>query len=150
MKKCSNPENICLVDSENGKNMDYVAKNYWESQKFAASGLRLIFKNERNFRIQFCFAIVVVLLGFILHVGHQDWVSLFLLITLVLITESFNSVIEAVCDTVSKEYKVNVRYAKDVSAGAVFISAIVSAISGFLILGPYVWDVVRQFWEKFF
>ncbi|MFH1547097.1 MAG: diacylglycerol kinase family protein [bacterium] len=151
MDKCSNPDNICLTDdSKNGKNFKYEARNYWESQKFATSGLRLIFKNERNFRIQLIVAIAVVFLGFIFDIGHQDWIALFLLITLVLITESFNSVIEAVCDTISKEYRINIRYAKDVSAGAVFITAIVSAISGILILGPYALEFIKDLIEKYF
>ena len=151
MEKCSNPENICIDDENpsNGKNNTYEAKNYLESQKFALSGLKLIFRNERNFRIQLFFALSVIFLGFMLDVDHQDWVSLFLLITFVLITESFNSAIEAVCDTISKEYKINVKYAKDVSAGAVFITAIVSAISGILILGPYILEFLIETFDSF-
>lgn len=144
-KECSTSGNIFIDENkvQDGKNHRYDAKNYLESQKFAISGLKLIFKNERNFRIQLLIAFGVILLGFLLNIGYGDWISLVLLITLVLITEAFNSVIEAVCDTLSKEYKVNIKYAKDVSAGAVFISAIVSAISGLVILGPYIIEFVQ-------
>lgn len=145
-EKCSTPENICLDENElqDGKNHKYDAKNYWESQKFAFQGIKLIFKNERNFRIQFIIAWVVVILGLFLGIDYSDWIALFLLISLVLIAEAFNSVIEAVCDTISREYKVNIKYAKDVAAGAVFISAIVSAVSGILILGPYIIDFLSS------
>ncbi len=148
-KECSTPENICIDENKvlDGKNHRYDAKNYLESQKFAISGLKLIFKNERNFRIQLLIAFGIVLLGIFLNISYNDWISLILLITLVLISEAFNSVIEAVCDTLSKEYKVNIRYAKDVAAGAVFISAIVSVISGLVILGPYIIEFVKVLLE---
>jgi diacylglycerol kinase len=68
----------------------------------------------------------------------------------VLITESFNSAFEAVCDTISREYKINIRYAKDVSAGAVLITAIVSAISGLLILGPYILEFILEIINTYF
>lgn len=148
MEVCSNPENICINSKavEDGKNHRYDAKNYWESQKFAISGLKLIFRNEKNFRTQLAFATIVVIAGLLLKIDHSDWVSLILLITLVLVAETFNSVIESVCDTISKEYKINIKYAKDVSAGAVFITAIVSAMAGVVILWPYIWDfLVRLF-----
>ena len=146
MEKCSNPENICIDGSSTsrGKNHKYEAKNYLESQKFALSGLRLIFKNERNFRTQLIFAVLVIVAGIMLNIEHRDWISLFLLTTLVLVAEAFNSVIEAVCDTISQEFKVNIRYAKDVSAGAVLITAMVSAVSGLIILGPYILEFLQN------
>lgn len=143
MDKCSTPENICVDNGEDGKNHKYDAKNYWESQKFALQGIKHIIKNERNFRIQFVIATLVVVGGLLLDISYEHWISLFLLISLVLITEAFNSVIEAVCDTISKEYRVNIKYAKDVAAGAVLISAFVSAVSGVLILGPYIAELLR-------
>ena len=109
-----------------------------KSQRNAINGILSIVKNERNFRIQLVVAILVVTLSFILKIAHTDWIAVGFLITLVLISEAFNSVIEAVCDTVSKEYRVNIKYAKDVSAGAVLVSAILSVILGLIIFMPYV------------
>ena len=54
----------------------------------------------------------------------------------------FNSVIEALCDTISQEYRVNIKYAKDVSAGAVLVSAILSVILGTIIFLPYILDLL--------
>jgi len=113
-----------------------------KSQKHAFEGIFSILRNERNFRIQIVVAILVVMLSFILQISHQDWIAVAFLITLVLISEAFNSVIEAVCDTVSEEYKVNIKYAKDVSAGAVLISAILSFILGLIIFMPYILEIL--------
>ena len=138
---CSAPENIC-VDVENGKNHQYDARNYFESQRFAFSGLKLILRNERNFRIQVVSAIGVVVAGLLFNISHQDWVALFVVIAIVLVTEAFNSVVEAICDTISKDYRINIKYAKDVSAGAVMVSAIVSLVAGVIIFSPYIWELL--------
>lgn len=63
---------------------------------------------------------------------------------MVLISESINSAIEALCDTVSQDFKINVKYAKDVSAGAVLVSALVSVFTGIIIFLPYVIDFVKN------
>jgi len=112
-----------------------------KSQKHAIEGILSIIKNERNFRIQITVAVLVITLSIALKISHQDWLAVAFLITLVLISEAFNSVIEAVCDTVSREYRVNIKYAKDVSAGAVLVSAILSVILGVIIFLPYILDL---------
>lgn len=120
------------------KNHGFDAKSHLESQLYAINGVWLMIKNERNFRIQLGFAVVVCIVGLILGFSHTDWVAITLLIGLVLVSEAFNSVVEALCDTVSHEYRVNIRYAKDVSAGAVLISSAISVVAGTLIVLPYV------------
>ncbi len=118
-----------------------TSQSILKSQKHAIEGILSIIKNERNFRIQIVVAILVVILSLILKISHQDWIAVGFLITLVLISEAFNSVIEAVCDTVSQEYRVNIKYAKDVSAGAVLVSAILSVILGLIIFLPYIFNL---------
>jgi len=116
-------------------------QSIFKSQKHAIEGILSIIRNERNFRIQLVVAVCVVIVSFLLNISHQDWIAVGFLITLVLISEAFNSVIEAVCDTVSQEYRVNIKYAKDVSAGAVLVSAILSVILGLIIFLPYILDL---------
>jgi undecaprenol kinase len=115
-----------------------------QSSKHALKGIWTILKNERNFRIQLVIAILVVTIGLILQISHRDWVAVGFLIALVLISEALNSVIEALCDTISKEYRVNIKYAKDVSAGAVLVSAILSIILGLIIFVPYILPIIRN------
>lgn len=134
-----------MAKERNGKNSTYKPKNHLESQYYALTGLRLILKNERNFRIHLLTASLVVIAGFVLGLSHSDWIAISLVIGLVLISEAFNSVIEALSDTISHEYRVNIKYAKDVSAGAVLISAIVSIIAGIIIFFPYVVDFVQRY-----
>ena len=127
-----------MAKERNGKNGEYKASNPLESQIYAITGLKLIVKNERNFRLHLLFALLVVCIGLLLGFSHQCCISISLVIGLVLVSEAFNSVIEALSDTISREYRVNIKYAKDVSAGAVLISAIVAIVTGSIIIYPYV------------
>jgi len=125
-----------------------TSKTYFESQKHAIHGLISIIKNERNFRIQLVVAVFVVLLGILLKISHTAWIAVGFLIALVLISEAFNSVIEALSDTISNEYHVNIKYAKDVSAGCVLVSATASFILGIIIFVPYIIPLITTFLEK--
>lgn len=120
------------------KNSNFKAENFFKSQGYARNGLRLIFKNERNFKIHLSIAILVIIAGFVLKISYQDWIAVSLVISMVLISETMNSAVEAVCDTISQEYKVNIKYAKDVSAGAVLLSVFVSIITGIIVFTPYI------------
>ena len=126
------------------KNIKYQATNFLKSQGHARSGIKLIFKNERNFRIDLIVAIIVVILGFLFKISHTDWIAISLVISVVFVSETINSAIEALCDTVSLEYKVNIKYAKDVSAGAVLVSALVSVITGLIVFVPYIVELVKN------
>jgi len=112
-----------------------------KSQQHAIDGILSIVKYERNFRIQMVVAVLVILFAILLQISHTDWIAVGFLIAIVLISE-FNSVIEALCDTISQEYRVNIKYAKDVSAGAVLVSAILSVILGTIIFLPYILELL--------
>jgi len=126
------------------KNNKYQAENFFKSQGHARNGIKLIFKNERNFRIDLIFAVLVIVAGFLFRVSHNDWIALSLVISMVFISETINSAIEALCDTVSSDYKVNIKYAKDVSAGAVLVSAFVSVVTGITVFLPYIIEFVKN------
>jgi undecaprenol kinase len=130
------------------KNEEQKAKTYWDSQSYAFNGLKLIIRNERNFRLQIIFAFLVLIAGLILDINHSDWIAVGLLVAMVLVTEATNSVIEALADTISKDYRVNIKYAKDVSAGCVLISSILSAVAGTIIFAPYLIVEIGKILEK--
>ena len=125
-----------------------TSKTYFQSQKHAIEGLISIIKNERNFRIQLLAAFFVVILGILLKISHTAWIAVGFLIALVLISEAFNSVIEALSDTISNKYDVNIKYAKDVSAGCVLVSAIASVLLGLIIFIPYIMPIIKDLFSQ--
>jgi diacylglycerol kinase len=126
------------------KNKSFKTEDFFKSQGYARNGIKLIFKNERNFRIELVITVLVILAGVFFKVSHFEWIALSLVISMVLISESINSAIEALCDTVSQDFKINVKYAKDVSAGAVLVSALVSVITGLIIFLPYIISLLQK------
>lgn len=124
------------------KNSNFRAEDIFKSQGYARNGLKLIFKNERNFRIGIVMAVIVIITGFLLKISYTDWIAISLVISTVLISEAVNSAIEALCDTITQKYNVNIKYAKDVTAGAVLISVFLSVIIGIIVFTPYILKVI--------
>lgn len=107
-----------------------------ESIGYALEGLKFAFMEGRNFKIQLGFAILISILGFVLKISTNEWLTLILIITLVLILELVNTAIESVVDMVSLKFHPLAKIAKDVTAGAVLVASIGSIIIGFLIFLP--------------
>ena len=103
----------------------------------------MIIKNERNFRIQLIMGSLFIILGLIFKFEHYEWIATCFFVTLVLISEAFNSVIEAICDCISLEYRDTIKYAKDVSAGAVLLSSLAAIFGGVVIMYPHLLPIAQ-------
>ena len=107
-----------------------------ESINNAIHGLRLALSSQRNFVIEFLFAIIVLLLAMLLRFSITDICILLVMIAIVMISELINSVIEFTLDAVYKNnYSKLVEMAKDMSAGMVLLSAGISITVGILLFG---------------
>lgn len=126
------------------KNYYYQPINWFKSLKYALRGIKLIIKNERNFRIQLVFGAVFVIIGLVFRFEHSEWIATCFFVTLVLISEAFNSCIEAICDCISLEYRDTIKYAKDVSAGAVLLSSIAAVAGGVIIMYPHILPIIKN------
>src|SRR4029077_21171579 len=93
------------------------------SFRHAARGIRFLFKTQHNARIHLTATLVVVLLGWWLHVSASDWRWLVVALVLVWAAEAMNTALEHLCNVVSPDLSVSVRMAKDIVAGAVPICA---------------------------
>lgn len=106
-----------------------------KSFAYAFEGLEVAFKNEPNFRIQIIIAISSLFLAIILKLSLLEIAILILTIGFVLVLELINTALEALVDLVNEEIRPKAKIAKDVSAAAVLLSAILSvAVGAFLFL----------------
>lgn len=126
------------------KNGNFQSESFFKSQGYARNGLKLIYKNERNFRIDLLVTVLVICAGIFFQISHFEWIAISLVVSMVFISEVMNSAIEALCDTVCQDFKVNIKYAKDVSAGAVLVSALVSVITGIIVFLPYIVELGKN------
>ena len=102
---------------------------------FAFNGLKTAFKNEPNFRIDLVIGILTLLAAIILRVPATNFAILVLTMGLVMALELLNTMIEALVDLVNPNIHPLAKIVKDVSAGAVLISAVTALVVGFLIFG---------------
>jgi diacylglycerol kinase len=109
-----------------------------KSLTHAVRGIGIVIKTTPNFWWHMFFALLAVLLGFILKISNVEWMMIVLSIGLVLVAESFNTAIEIDIDLTSPEYHPYARDTKDVAAGSVLLSAIVAVVVGLIVFLPKV------------
>lgn len=107
-----------------------------DSFKYAFTGIGTFFKSQTHPKIHLLAAVLVAILGYIYKIDKSEWMILVLTITMVLVSEAFNSAIEMLSDKVSEEFHPLIKKVKDIAAGAVLIAAIASIIIGLIIFAP--------------
>ncbi|NLM04423.1 MAG: phosphatase PAP2 family protein [Clostridiales bacterium] len=116
-------------------------KKLIESFNYAFEGIIYTLKTERNMRIHFFIAIVVLSFSLFLDLSKDEFLILLLTISIVIIAEMINTAIEAAIDLMTDEYHLFAKISKNVAAGGVLIAAINSIIVAYLIffhrLNPY-------------
>jgi diacylglycerol kinase len=114
--------------------------NLLHSFRCAFAGLAYALREQRNVRIHAVVTFAVVGLGLWLRISFLDWAVLVLTIGFVLVSEMANTALEVLVDLVSPEYHPLAGIVKDVAAGTVLLTAIISVIVGLLVLGPPLWE----------
>jgi diacylglycerol kinase len=99
---------------------------------------------EQTIKIFFVMAFLVIALMIFFETNLIEKALLLLCITVVLSLELINSQVEKTLDIVSPEFSEKVRKIKDISAGAVLIASLGSAIVGLLIFLPYFFSFLKQ------
>jgi len=114
------------------------------SFKPAFRGVLFVLRNGHNARIHQVAALTVIILGIVFDIGKTDWLVIILCIGLVISSEIMNSAIEKLTDVVSPGINEKAKLIKDVAAGAVLISAMISLLAGLLIFIPYLIAAGKQ------
>jgi len=119
----------------------FKAKSFKEKIQNALHGIALALAAEKNLRIHFCMGFAVLIFGFLLDVGSQKFCILLLTTALVIVIEMVNSALEFTIDALYKnKYSNLVRFAKDISAGAVLFVSVIAVIIGLVIFVPELVD----------
>lgn len=113
-------------------------KNFFNSVNCACEGIIHSLKTQKHIRIHFGFALLVIFIALILNISIIDFLILSILITLVIAMELINTAIEITLDEFKKDFHISVKYAKDVSAGAVLLCALTALIGGLFIFSKYI------------
>ena len=120
-----------------------------QSFLYAARGIALCIRNERNFRIHLCAALFAAALAKIANFTAIEFALLFLCFSSVMVSELLNTAIERVCDLRGDQYNLKIKAIKDISAGAVLITAIFALlIGGVLFLRVEVVSAICKFFKR--
>ena len=99
----------------------------------AIEGVIYTFKHERNMKIHYVIAVVVLLISLFLDLDRVEMMILLLSISLVIVSEMFNIAVENAVDLITNEIHPLAKIAKDVAAGGVLIASLNAVAVGYLI-----------------
>lgn len=111
-------------------------KKLRNSFKYAFQGIEEAWKTEQNLKIHFMIMALVIIAGFIFKISLMEWMVCLLLFAIVISLELINTAIETTVDIAMPEINEKAKYAKDIAAGAVLFSAMISIIIGLIIFLP--------------
>ena len=111
-----------------------------DSFNFAFEGIIHVLRTQRNMRIHFAVAVIVLVLALIVNVTKLELIALLLSITFVLIAEMLNTGIEAAIDIATTSFDPMAKIAKDIAAGAVLIATANALVVGYLVFAGKVAD----------
>jgi diacylglycerol kinase (ATP) len=121
-----------------------MLKTRIRSFKFAFKGLRNLFSTQPNARIHLLSTLVVILVGFLLHITLVEWALVAVAVALVITAEAFNTALEYLTDLVSPDYHPVAGKVKDVAAAGVLIAALAAVVIGICIFGPKLLALVPE------
>ena len=114
----------------------------FKSFYYAIEGIKTNLLNERNLVIHFCACIAVITCGLILSISITEWYICLILFGLVISMELLNTAFEIVVDICMPEINPKAKLAKDTSAAAVLIMALIAAIIGICIFIPKIMALI--------
>jgi diacylglycerol kinase (ATP) len=111
-----------------------------DSFNYAFEGIIHVLRTQRNMRLHFLVAFVVVVVAVVVNVTKLELIVLLISIAFVLITEMINSAIEAAIDIATTSFDPMAKLAKDIAAGAVLIASANAVGVGYLVFSNKVAD----------
>lgn len=112
-------------------------KKLVESFNAAINGVIDTVRTERNMKIHFIVAILVLIACFFFNISKVEIIILLITITMVIAAELINTAIESAIDMTTNYYHPLAKIAKNAAAGGVLVTAINAVIVGYIV-----------FWEK--
>ena len=112
----------------------------FESFNFAFEGVIHVLRTQRNLRIHFLIAAIVLGAAVAVGVNRFELIALLLAIAFVLIAEMVNTAIEHTIDVATTSFDPMAKLAKDIAAGAVLIASVTAVAIGYLVFAHRIGD----------
>lgn len=125
-----------------GKKKKLGLNRFISSFHYSMEGLTFAYLNEQSMIIHLGVTIVVIILGFLLHINTIEWLLCVTMFGFVMGSELLNTAIEAVVDMAMPDIHPLAKIAKDTASAAVFVLSIAAFIVGSVIFFPKIYDFI--------
>jgi diacylglycerol kinase (ATP) len=119
-----------------------------DSFNYAFEGLVHVLRTQRNMRIHFLVAVVVLVVALDVDVSKIELIVLLISITFVLVAEMINTAIEGAIDVATSSFDPMAKLAKDIAAGAVLLATINAVAVGYLVFSGKAADRSARLLDK--
>ncbi len=119
-----------------------------DSFNYAFEGIIHVLRTQRNLRIHFLVAVLVLIVALYLDISKIELIALLLAIAFVLITEMINTAVEGAIDISTTSFDPNAKLAKDIAAGAVLIATVNAVAIGYLVFAGKAADKSTRLLDK--
>jgi|SRR3989344_8755125 len=116
--------------------MGKALRRHHISMKHAFAGVRWALLTQPNFRVHLFFSAVALIIGWYVNLSRSEWVLLVFTIFWGLSAEMMNTAIESLSDLITREWRKDIKIAKDVAAGMMLTVAIGALVVAYLLLIP--------------
>jgi len=104
-----------------------------QSFNYAFEGIIHVLRTQRNMKIHFTVAVLVLVAALFFNLDRLDVVALLVAISFVLIAEMINTALEYAIDIFTTRYDPLAKLAKDIAAGAVLIATVNALAVAYLV-----------------
>jgi diacylglycerol kinase (ATP) len=111
-----------------------------DSFNYAFEGIIHVLRTQRNMRVHFVAATVVLVVALVSGVSKIELIVLLISIAFVLVAEMINTAIEGAIDVATSSFDPMAKLAKDLAAGAVLLATINAVAVGYLVFSGHVAD----------
>jgi len=98
-----------------------MLRKHGQSVLYAWEGMVWAFRTQANYRIHFFLSILALLGSYVLRVSYFEFLLVLLIIFIGIMVEAINTAIEKTTDAIDKQWREDIKIAKDVSAAAMLI-----------------------------
>jgi diacylglycerol kinase (ATP) len=112
----------------------------FDSFNYAFEGLIHVLRTQRNMRVHFVAAVIVLVISLVVGVSKIELIALLISIAFVLVVEMINTAIEGAIDVATTSFDPMAKLAKDIAAGAVLLATINAVAVGYLVFSGKVAD----------
>lgn len=109
---------------------------WFRSVRDALRGIGVMFRTQRNARIQAVLFACVIVASLALRIPLAEWAVVLLASGMVFAAEALNTAVEELANEISREFRPGLGRAKDVAAGAVLLASMFAAAVGVAVFLP--------------